>query len=198
MGIDVSHHQGQINWKNVRASGIHFAYIKETEGENFKDSMLIQNIDSATVNGIAVGVYHFYSFCKSGLSQALNFITSTKHHTTHLPPVVDIENVGNCKYKGTIPDLVYQIREYLNMIEREFSCKPVLYTTPDLYNIFLSKFFDDYPVWIRSIGRSPSLTDNKKWLFWQADVRMIPGVSKNVDINFFRGTANSLWDQCNR
>jgi GH25 family lysozyme M1 (1,4-beta-N-acetylmuramidase) len=72
------------------------------------------------------------------------------------------------------------------MIEKAFYCKPLIYTTPDLYNIFPSKFYGDYPVWIRSIGKPPSLTDNKKWLFWQADIRRVPGILKDVDINFFQ------------
>ena len=36
-GIDVSHHQGQVNWSAVAADGIHFTYIKASEGEFFKD-----------------------------------------------------------------------------------------------------------------------------------------------------------------
>lgn len=36
-GIDVSHHQGQVNWSAIAADGIHFAYVKASEGESFRD-----------------------------------------------------------------------------------------------------------------------------------------------------------------
>jgi lysozyme len=42
-GIDVSHHQGDVNWGEVVASKIRFAYIKATEGADLKDSNFVQS-----------------------------------------------------------------------------------------------------------------------------------------------------------
>ncbi len=42
-GIDVSHHQRDIDWKVAKASGIHFTYIKATEGVDFKDPKFSEN-----------------------------------------------------------------------------------------------------------------------------------------------------------
>ncbi|MCB1178211.1 MAG: hypothetical protein KDK36_11570, partial [Leptospiraceae bacterium] len=42
-GIDVSHHQGKINWKKVKSSGIEFTFIKASDGLNFHDSKFLFN-----------------------------------------------------------------------------------------------------------------------------------------------------------
>ena len=59
-GIDVSHHQNNVEWEKVKKSGISFAFIKATEGAWFKDSKFNTNINQAKKNGIYVGAYHYY------------------------------------------------------------------------------------------------------------------------------------------
>ena len=75
-GIDVSHHQHIIDWETVKESGIIFAFIKATEGDDFKDRMFETNWAGAVQNNIIPGAYHFYSLRYSGSSQAENFIYS--------------------------------------------------------------------------------------------------------------------------
>ena len=60
-GIDVSHHQQIINWETVKQSNITFAFIKATEGDDFKDRMFETNWEEAIKNNIIPGAYHFYS-----------------------------------------------------------------------------------------------------------------------------------------
>src|SRR3954453_10276082 len=57
-GIDVSHHQGQIDWSAVKASGIQFAYIKATEGTEFTDATFAENWRNSNTAGIVRGAYH--------------------------------------------------------------------------------------------------------------------------------------------
>ena len=56
-GIDVSHHQGNINWSKVPSA---FAYLKATEGEQFVDHAFKTNWKGAQSKGILVGAYHFF------------------------------------------------------------------------------------------------------------------------------------------
>ena len=58
-GIDVSHWQGNINWTQVKNSGIEFAFVKATEGVNFVDSRYHSNMAGANSAGVLVGPYHF-------------------------------------------------------------------------------------------------------------------------------------------
>ena len=62
MGIDVSHHQGKIDWAQVRASGVEFAIIRagyrgQTSGGIYEDAYFKTNMKGAIANGIKVGVY---------------------------------------------------------------------------------------------------------------------------------------------
>ena len=65
-GIDVSKHQGNIDWTKVAADGVEFAFIRVglrgygTEGKLVEDEYFEQNIKGALQAGIKVGVY-FYS-----------------------------------------------------------------------------------------------------------------------------------------
>ena len=64
LGIDVSSHQGTINWKEVADNGVTFAIIRcgyrgLTKGSVFKDTMFDENVKGALENGIYVGTYFF-------------------------------------------------------------------------------------------------------------------------------------------
>lgn len=63
-GIDISHHQGMIDWKTVDKNMVQFAFIKATEGENHKDSLFLENQTQARQNGIIAGAYHYFTFCR--------------------------------------------------------------------------------------------------------------------------------------
>lgn len=73
-GVDVSHHQGQIDWPKVAKSDIAFAILKATEGGDLVDDSFASNLAGARAAGLAVGVYHFFTFCRSGADQAKNFL----------------------------------------------------------------------------------------------------------------------------
>ena len=75
-GIDVSHHQGPIEWPLLPRQGVDFAYIKATEGGDFRDSAFAANWAGARAAGIARGAYHFFTLCRSGADQAANFIAA--------------------------------------------------------------------------------------------------------------------------
>ncbi|WP_276328024.1 GH25 family lysozyme, partial [Clostridium beijerinckii] len=58
-GIDVSNHNGSINFGRVKDSGIEAVYIKATEGTTFKDRCLEVNYSNAHCEGLKTGFYHF-------------------------------------------------------------------------------------------------------------------------------------------
>ena len=88
-GIDVSHHQGSIEWPRVAADDVAFAIIKATEGGDHIDTKFDENLRNARAAGLAVGAYHFFTFCRPGADQARNFIATVPHDQPLLPPVVD-------------------------------------------------------------------------------------------------------------
>ncbi len=60
-GIDVSGHQGLIDWRAVAADDIDFAYIKASEGGDFVDDMFARNWREAAAAGVDRGAYHFFT-----------------------------------------------------------------------------------------------------------------------------------------
>ena len=100
-GIDVSHHQGAIDWKKVAGDGVAFAYLKATEGGDHRDRTFARNWREARAAGIAVGAYHFFTFCRPGAEQAANVLAVVPAAPDALPPAVDLEFGGNC---GRVPD----------------------------------------------------------------------------------------------
>ncbi len=58
-GIDVSRHQGLINWTSVKNSGVQFAFAKATEGVDFVDIRYHTNMQGARAAGVYIGPYHF-------------------------------------------------------------------------------------------------------------------------------------------
>ena len=65
-GIDVSAHQGSIDWASVAGDGIEFAYIKASEGGDFSDSRFRENWEAAADAGMDPGAYHFFPLCTPG------------------------------------------------------------------------------------------------------------------------------------
>ena len=69
-GIDVSHHQGKIDWPAVAVDGVGFAFIKATEGGDFVDPRFAENWKASAKAGIPRGAYHFFTQCRPATVQA--------------------------------------------------------------------------------------------------------------------------------
>ena len=94
-GIDVSHHQKEIDWRKVARDDVAFAFIKATEGGDHRDTRFARNWREAQAAGVKVGAYHFFTFCRSGLDQARNFLGALGPETGTLPAALDLEFGGN-------------------------------------------------------------------------------------------------------
>ena len=187
-GIDVSHYQNEINWNKVNEEKIRFAFIKATEGGDFKDKRFNQNWKEAKRYKIDVGAYHFFTFCKSGKIQAKNFLETVPNEIDNLPPVIDLEYGGNCKLTKTKEEVLNEIKIFERLIFEKYKKRPILYITKDFHKDFLIGEFPNNPIWYRSIFNKPKLADNRKWQFWQYGNRgHINGINTYVDLNVFNG-----------
>ena len=95
-GVDVSAHQGEIEWEQVAEDGIQFAYTKATEGQGWIDERFTANWDGAETAGLDRGAYHFFTLCAAGDEQARNFLRVAPPDDDAMPPVIDLELTGNC------------------------------------------------------------------------------------------------------
>ncbi len=180
-GIDVSHHNGKIDWSRVSAGGVSFAYIKATEGEGHVDPRFQTNWQGAGRAGLARGAYHFYLLCRPGEAQAANFIRQVEVGAHLLPPAIDLEHAHNCAPEGDRTATLAQISLFLAAIETEYGQVPVIYTTPAFHAEWLAgEGFDRHPLWIRGLDGPPGLP----FAIWQYDMRgHVPGIAGPVDRN---------------
>ncbi len=191
-GIDVSHHQGQIDWQTVRDSGVQFAYIKATEGADYRDPQFSQNWRDAQNSGIARGAYHYFTFGTPGREQAANFIAAVPRDENALPPVVDFEFAGNSQ-RPPRAELLASLKAFLGAVADYYGQRPVLYVTKESFAEYLEGEDMANPIWIRDIFREPGPVDGRLWVIWQyaANVR-VPGIKGPVDQNALRGTIPDL------
>ncbi len=93
-GIDVSNHQGTINWASVAAGGAKFMYAKASEGVTYTDPYFTGNYAGAKANGIYAGAYHYARPDRgTGRAQADYFLDRAQYTRDGrtLPPMLDIE-----------------------------------------------------------------------------------------------------------
>ncbi|WP_318843083.1 GH25 family lysozyme [Myceligenerans pegani] len=199
-GIDVSHHNGTIDWELVAAQDIDFAYVKATEGSGYVDERFAENWDGARAAGLMVGAYHFMSFESSGQEQAANLVDTVPPEADALTPVVDLEPYG--EYLGDLPpaDRVHEILDpLLTEIEEHYGRPATLYTTAEAYDAYLAGRYPRNPVWIRGVVLPPRLSDGRDWTIWQYSHRdrldgvgTDPGAEPFVDMNVVDGTLADL------
>lgn len=73
-GIDVSEHNGVIDWQSVADAGIQFVMVRCSMGKSMQDSMFLQNVEGAKAVGLQVGAYH-YSYAltvEDAIQEAVN------------------------------------------------------------------------------------------------------------------------------
>ncbi len=195
-GIDISHHQGDIDWEELREKGtinklpIRFVMIKATEGatrvdENFKD-----NFYQSREHGFTRGAYHFYSVHSPAKAQAEFFIKKVKLENGDLPPVLDVEHKPK---KQSDADFKASILQWLDIVERHYGVKPIIYTYYKFKMKYLSDpVFNTYPYWIAHYYVD-KVEYEGEWKFWQhTDVGRLPGIKGNVDFNIYNGSFYDL------
>lgn len=182
-GIDVSHHNGEIKWSVIDTSKWKFAFIKATEGDDFKDPKFLYNYLQAKKNGVQVGAYHFFSFCTDARTQAANFIETVPRDATNLPPVIDVEYGGKCLKELSHVQLITRIDSLANYFQNHYQQTPIIYVTPDFYNDHIKGNLKSLSLWIRNVRGAPKDL-SRDWDYWQfANRGEIKGIDGFVDLN---------------
>lgn len=195
-GIDVSHHQGAIEWELLRNQGaidgqpLSFVFMKATEGGDYTDPHFTHNFQEAKKYGIMRGAYHFYRSSAPAKQQAEHFMRNVKLERGDLPPVLDVEE----KPDGITPEDFRQgILEWLVRVEQHYGVKPILYTYHSFHQQYMNdSVFNLYPYWIAHY-HVDSIRYRGPWSFWQhSDRGAMPGIKGSVDLDVFHGTFEEL------
>ena len=185
-GIDVSKHQGKINWQRVAEDKkIQFVYIKATEGASLVDKTYRRNITEARKNGLMVGSYHFFTSYKTPEDQYKNFKRQVKKSEQDLIPMVDVEEAGNRYAKRDV--LQQRLWTFMNLVKADYGKYPILYSQYKFYNDMLAPDFNKCFIFIARYGNAePTLRGGGKYNVWQFTERgKVEGIKGYVDLDLF-------------
>jgi GH25 family lysozyme M1 (1,4-beta-N-acetylmuramidase) len=177
-GIDLSHHNGQVNFNAVKAAGIQFVYLKATEGVTYTDTMFFQNVRAAKAANLLVGAYHFAHSSNDSDYETNNFISALRQvPALDLLPVLDLEVTDN----QTASHLQAFAQHFVSHMQNKIGLKTMLYTGEYFYNTYLKGL--NGPLWIAKYGPEPSIAYD----VWQnSESGVVSGVSGQCDTNICR------------
>ena len=190
-GIDVSSHQGNIDWASVKAAGINFAIIRvgyrgSQTGALVEDSCFKKNIQGATANGINVGVYFFTQATTEAeaVEEASMALTLCSGYNLSYPIFVDTENGSgaaraNGLDKGARTACVAAFCKTIANGGR----KAGVYASKSWYNNKIdASAFSNYFIWVAQYNTTCNYKG--KYNMWQYSSKgSVPGIKGNVDVN---------------
>lgn len=189
-GIDISAHNGKIDFDAVAADSIEFVWIKATEGASFRDRLFAENHLRAGHAGLKRGAYHFFRFDKDGVEQAINLLEAVGDRTLELGVAIDVETSGNPSDvdDDVIKGRIAEMAEYLNLR----GLAPTLYCNKADYYRYLADSFPGNSLWICSFSSDPIAAP---WTVWQYNHKgAVKGVNGAVDMNVFGGSRDEWID----
>lgn len=192
-GIDVSYWQGSIDWSQVAAAGIDFAFIRVTHGLGTIDTRFDANWAGARANGIIRGAYQYFEPGDDPLEQADLFLELMGElEEGDLPPVLDVEERGSL----TPAQMTAAIHVWMDRVSSATGRTPIIYAGKYFWNDHVgSADFADHPLWIAQWNvECPDLPAAwGDWVFHQTSATgSIPGISGDVDTDLFNGTYDEL------
>ena len=200
-GIDVSNHQGTIDWSRVAAAGARFAYAKATEGVYYTDPYFNANLHGAKDHGIYAGAYHFARpDTSSGRAQADYFLDRAQYINDGrtLAPMLDIEWPWNGSgspypcYGLSTGQMGSWIRDFVNRVRERTGRRTMIYTNVNWWTPCTGNdaSFGENPLFIARYAASPGTLPAgwSTWTLWQyADAGSLPG-----DQDVFNGSEAGL------
>ena len=193
-GIDVSHYQGWIDWNRVKQSKhpIRFVLIRASMGTDGADLHYPRNWEQSSRAGYLRGAYHFFRPDEPAGEQFLNFRSRVNLRPGDLPPVLDVEALGN----SSPENIRKAVLEWLRLAQEAYKIRPIVYTGRNFYLRHLKGHVDGYPLWIAAYDGEHRVSDIPWKLHQFTDAVRVLGIREPVDGNNFRGSEADLRQLC--
>ena len=185
-GIDISEFQGEIDFEEVRRSGIEAVYIRVGAGE-YTDEYFAENYERARAAGLKIGFYHYVTArsVDEGRRQARFFASLAAGREPDMRLAMDFEYFGSL----SVSQINAISEAYLDELTALTKREAVIYSDlSNARNIFSRTLAEKYPLWAAQYGADePSA--NGKWREWvgfqYTDEGRVGGIYGNVDRNIF-------------
>lgn len=190
LGIDVSSHQGEIDWATVKASGIDFVMIRAgnrgaTRGRLYEDSYFQQNYEGATAAGLKVGVYFFsQAISESEAEEEASYVLQLLMDKSVTYPVVfDWEPLDGLRTAGVNGE---QMTTFANTFCRKIKqagyTPAVYFNRSQAYGAYDLEKLKDYDFWLAEYQPVPAFWyDFEIWQY--SDNAQVLGINTAVDID---------------
>lgn len=200
-GIDVSNHQGDVDWDAVSASGVHFAFAKATEGNYYNDPYFSDNWKNMHRVALNRGAYHFARPSSATPDQEASFFLASISHAGGLEPgdmlVLDLEDE---QYQGGGPygSAGEWALGFCTYVSEAVGFDPIIYTGKwyiESRHLSVTTDLGRYPLWLAAYQADLPETP-APWpqvSFWQySDNGRVPGVVGPSDMNVFNGMVDRI------
>ena len=193
IGIDVSSHQGEIDWERVAASGVEFAMIRlgyrgyGSEGKMNLDPYFAQNLAGARAAGLQVGVYFFSQAItvEEAYEEAAFVLEHLDGEALDYPLAYDWEPISGVGARTdgldsvTLTDCALT---FCHMAELAGYTPMVYYNNPVGYGRYDLSRLTDYDVWFAQYASRPTMYyDYRIWQYTSSGT--VPGIDTRVDMN---------------
>ncbi|EPY2286928.1 GH25 family lysozyme, partial [Clostridium sporogenes] len=148
-GIDISMHNGTVNFGTVKSSGCNIVIIKATEGVQYVDPYLNQHYNGAKAQSMNIGFYHFMSEKTSPTQQAIDFWNVIKDKQFNIIPTLDIETNNQGRSQSQISD---RCIEFLQKFKALCGYNCLIYTGGYFGRDNLDSRVKQYKGWIAHYG----------------------------------------------
>ncbi|WP_440900367.1 lysozyme [Actinosynnema sp.] len=198
-GMDVSSHQGDVDWGRPWGDGARFAYVKATEGTGYTNPHFQQQYDGSRGVGMVRGAYHFALPDRSdGGTQADYFVDhggGWAGDGMTLPGALDVEYnpYGDTCYGKDQDAMAEWVRQFSGRLAERTGRHATIYTSTSWWNQCVGdklRLGESNPLWVAhytdQLGQLPHGWDYQTFWQWQA-AGQFPG-----DQNLFNGDAGQL------
>lgn len=218
--IDVSHHNGTIDWNAVKASGIDYAFIRVgyrgyEGGKIGKDMKFEENLRNAINAGVKVGVYFFSQAIteQEALEEASVTLNYIRNYDITLPVVIDWETSSDYRtYSGLSQNKLTNIVSVFCNTVASYGYTPMVYMNKsDLYNrVYYSVLAAKYKIWLAwyfDKYKSDNYASNRfvygdnlpdvpfPYSVWQYSSKgSVNGISTRVDMNLIFDQGGQVYD----
>ncbi len=193
LGVDVSHHDGEIDFKAVKEAGIDFVILRigyrgyGSEGTLNEDRMFRTYIDGAHEAGLDVGCYIFSQAINTdeAREEAQLCLDILKDYKIELPVVYDPESILNANARTDYVSGEQFTENTITFCEmiKEAGYQPMIYSNMmwEAFEFDLKKL-SDYPIWYADYEPLPQTPYNFE--YWQySNTGRVPGISEMVDLD---------------
>ena len=189
-GIDVSRHNGNIDWNAVKASGVDYVIIRcgyrgSVSGALIEDESFKKNIKGATAAGLKVGVYVFSQAVNEveAVKEASLAVSLVKGYNLTYPIFIDTESSGGRADKIDVATRTAVVNAFCQTVASA-GYQPGIYASKSWYETKLNMgAIGNYKIWLAQYSAAP--TYGGKYDMWQYSSKgKINGIKGNVDLNW--------------